>query len=74
MVRADDERLRSAATLALALVLLQLGVGALNITLLAPIWMQLVHLLLADVVWISLVVLTLESTHVKKPATHWAYA
>lgn len=36
----------------------QLAVGSLNVVLLAPVWMQLVHLLLADLVWILLVLLT----------------
>ena len=31
--------------------------GATNLLLLAPGWMQLVHLLLADLLWISLVLL-----------------
>src|SRR5262249_37263267 len=35
-----------------SLVVLQLLVGLLNLALLAPVWMQLVHLLLADAVWI----------------------
>jgi heme A synthase len=38
-----------------ALVLIQLGAGAINVVLLAPIWLQLVHLLLADLVWITLI-------------------
>lgn len=33
----------------------QLGAGALNVVLLAPIWLQLGHLLLADLLWIVLV-------------------
>jgi heme A synthase len=41
-----------------ALVILQLGVGAVNVILLAPVWMQLFHLLLADLTWIALVLLT----------------
>lgn len=36
----------------------QLGLGALNVALLAPIWMQMVHLLVADVVWIAFVLLS----------------
>lgn len=36
----------------------QLFVGALNVYLKAPVWMQLVHLLFADVFWILLVLLT----------------
>ena len=39
----------------LALVALQVGAGALNWLLLAPMWMQMIHLLLADLVWISLI-------------------
>jgi heme A synthase len=39
-------------------ILLQVGAGFLNVYLLAPIWMQLVHLFLSDGVWISLVLLT----------------
>ena len=40
-----------------ALAALQLGVGLLNVVLLAPVWMQIVHLLLADTLWIALVLL-----------------
>ena len=36
---------------------LQVLAGLTNVLLLAPIWMQLVHLLLADAVWIALVLL-----------------
>lgn len=46
--------------MALALVglfALQVGLGFLNLYLLAPVWMQLVHLLVADLVWIALVLL-----------------
>ena len=46
------------AALALkALIVVQLVAGATNVALLAPVWMQLVHLLLADLVWIALVLL-----------------
>lgn len=41
----------------LALYGLQLVAGAVNVVLLAPVWMQLLHLLLADLVWISFVIL-----------------
>jgi cytochrome c oxidase assembly protein subunit 15 len=39
------------------LVIMQLAAGATNLLLLAPIWMQLIHLLLADGVWIAFVML-----------------
>jgi heme A synthase len=52
------------AQIALAVIVLaaaQLGAGAINITLLAPVWMQLIHLLLADLLWLSLVLLVVEA-------------
>jgi cytochrome c oxidase assembly protein subunit 15 len=47
---------RAARALA-GLMLVQLVAGLVNVALLAPIWLQLVHLLLADLVWIALVLL-----------------
>lgn len=41
-----------------ALFAAQVMVGAFNVALLAPVWMQLVHLFVADVVWITLVCTT----------------
>lgn len=43
-----------------ALVVVQMGAGLLNIQLLAPIWLQLIHLLLADLLWIVVVLLASE--------------
>jgi heme a synthase len=48
---------RRAAVAVISLVSAQFLAGALNLLLLAPIGMQLVHLLLADLLWIALVVL-----------------
>lgn len=45
-----------AARLVPALVATQLGVGLVNLLLLAPVTLQLLHLLVADLLWISLVV------------------
>jgi heme A synthase len=45
------------AKLTQAGVFLQLALGALNLAMLAPNSMQLVHLLVADLVWVSLVML-----------------
>jgi cytochrome c oxidase assembly protein subunit 15 len=44
---------RTVATLAAV----QLALGALNVIMLAPVWMQLVHLLVADLLWITFVLL-----------------
>jgi heme A synthase len=48
---------RHAAWMMLGFLALQVLAGATNLLLLAPGWMQLVHLLLADLLWISLVLL-----------------
>jgi heme A synthase len=52
-----DPRVRRAAIAVAALFVLQIGLGFLNVLLLAPTWMQLVHLLVADAIWIALVTL-----------------
>jgi heme A synthase len=39
----------------------QLAAGILNLVLLAPVWMQMVHLLLADGLWIALVLLCTDN-------------
>ncbi len=49
------------ALFVLMATLAQLGAGAINLALLAPIGMQILHLFLADLVWISLVLLVVEA-------------
>jgi heme A synthase len=44
--------------LLVALFAAQVVAGTINVALLAPVWMQIVHLLLADAVWIALVCTT----------------
>jgi heme A synthase len=44
----------------------QILAGAINLLLLAPIWMQMVHLLLADCLWISLVLLSASNLAVRE--------
>jgi cytochrome c oxidase assembly protein subunit 15 len=50
-----------------ALVVLQLVAGLVNVILQAPGWMQLVHLLLADLVWVTLTALAFAAPQVKAP-------
>jgi heme A synthase len=50
-------RTQAVSRAVIALVVLQLLAGALNLLLLAPVAMQLIHLLLADLLWIALVAL-----------------
>jgi heme a synthase len=45
------------ARLVAILVFVEVLAGILNIVLLAPVWMQVVHLLIADLLWIALVLL-----------------
>jgi len=49
-----------------ALVLVQLLVGAVNVRLAAPVSMQLVHLMLADLVWIALVLFSAAALAVEE--------
>jgi heme A synthase len=51
-----------------ALVAAQTLCGFLNVGLLAPVWLQLVHLLLADLLWISLVLLAATALAAPGPA------
>ncbi len=51
---------RGAANAVTLLVLAQLVAGMANVALLAPMWMQLVHLLIADALWISFVLWAAE--------------
>ena len=55
--RRTDGATRRLASAVIAIFFVQLGAGTLNLLLLAPVWMQLVHLLLADLVWIATVLL-----------------
>jgi heme A synthase len=53
--RANAPAARSLAAALIALVGLQMAGGLLNVVLLAPTWMQIVHLLGADLVWMAYV-------------------
>jgi heme A synthase len=57
---------RRLALAVLFLTLLQIGVGMINVLLLAPVWMQITHLLIADSLWIALVLLIAEVNETPK--------
>jgi heme A synthase len=57
------------ARLAGGLVAAQIALGLLNVALLAPIWLQLVHLLVADAIWIAFVLLAAEALAEQAPAS-----
>lgn len=53
-------RTRSLAIAVIALLFAQYAIGAINIVLLAPLWIQIVHLFFADLLWICLVLLAMH--------------
>jgi heme A synthase len=53
---------KGAALRVIVMVWIQLLAGLMNFLLQAPVWMQMVHLLIADLLWISLVVLCASAT------------
>jgi heme a synthase len=57
----SSRTLKLLAAIVLALIPVQVTLGALNVVLLAPAWLQIVHLLVADVLWIAMVLLAAES-------------
>jgi heme A synthase len=64
----DERRSVTAASRALgASIVVQVALGFANLILLAPTWLQLVHLLVADIVWVAYILLALESLTVRRP-------
>lgn len=53
--KSKNEKLNNYSRYMAVLFLIQLIIGVFNVLLLAPIWMQVIHLLLADIVWIIFV-------------------
>ena len=53
-----DAGVRRSAMLVFGLAFVQVLLGMTNIALLAPVWMQIVHLLFAELLWIALVLLS----------------
>jgi cytochrome c oxidase assembly protein subunit 15 len=60
VVKGREEELTRGTSLVSGLLALQFVLGIGDVLLLAPTWMQIVHLLGADLYWIALVVLTAE--------------
>jgi heme A synthase len=53
--------MRTLSILVIVTTFIQLCAGMANLALLAPVWMQIAHLFLADVVWVALVLFVAES-------------
>jgi heme a synthase len=58
---------RRSAWTVVGLALVQVAAGLLNVALLAPVWMQILHLFLADVLWIALVLLAAQAFGLATP-------
>ena len=56
---------RIAAGRVVALIILQILAGVVNLSLMAPVGMQLFHLLMADALWIAVVVMVMETSIVR---------
>jgi heme A synthase len=66
MIRSDSlQSVRRAASALAAITILQLAAGIVNLSLLAPVWMQLTHLVIADLMWIAVVLFVLESARTR---------
>jgi heme A synthase len=63
-----DDRARRLAWTVAGLGLGQLALGLLNVVLLAPVWLQIVHLLAADALWIAFVLLAVRALSLPVPA------
>ena len=60
-VRSDaPAQARRMAKYLLVLICVQLALGLLNLLLLTPLWTQILHLLVADLIWLSMVLLSAE--------------
>jgi heme A synthase len=68
-----DARLRRFTNALTTVFIAQVCIGILNITLLAPVWLQLTHLLVADLFWVALV-LTSAAALSDAPLPHEAAA
>jgi cytochrome c oxidase assembly protein subunit 15 len=60
-VRVQQVRRTRFASVVIGLLALQFGLGIADVLLLAPAWMQLLHLLGADLYWVALVLLAADA-------------
>jgi heme A synthase len=63
--RGEESPLRKAGARVAVMVFVQILAGFANVYLLAPVWMQLLHLLIADILWVAIVLLVCEETRTR---------
>jgi heme A synthase len=61
---------RRASRAVMALTGLQLALGFVNVILLAPVWLQLLHLLVADAIWIGFILLGADRLSIPARSAH----
>ncbi len=66
-LRRNEAAIKQLSVILGGIVLLQLTAGLVNLLLLAPVWMQILHLFLADSLWITLVLLSASVLHGEYP-------
>ena len=59
--RRAGTRVTQAGMAVLGFFLVQMVIGAVNVMLLAPVWLQVVHLLVTNLIWIGLVLFAVEA-------------
>jgi cytochrome c oxidase assembly protein subunit 15 len=59
-ISARQQNFSRRAKLLIILLFAQLAIGATNVLLLAPVWLQIIHLFMADVLWITLVLVSAD--------------
>ena len=64
---APTDRVKLLAQATGVLYVVQLLLGALNVALKAPVWLQIVHLLMSDLIWIGLVLMAASALAVSVP-------
>jgi cytochrome c oxidase assembly protein subunit 15 len=67
--RGRGESIARVASAVRTLAVLQIVLGLANVVLLAPVWLQLVHLLVADAIWVGFIVLGADAVALASPAS-----
>lgn len=60
--QSHNKRVERLSTQLIVLIGIQMVVGVVNVILLAPLWVQVVHLVLADLLWLTLIIFSGELT------------
>lgn len=65
-----DERIAGLHQFIFTVFVIQFGMGALNAILLTPVWLQLLHLLGAHLLWLGMILLNVTTLAVARPAEY----